>query len=303
MPTTTPLEEMVAKQFRVERAPTLLAQNDASEPIVFSRLRAEGAFRGTTMPGRPDKVFAFQVALLPMKPGDIWIDNRHSKLQVAAVGDTFVFDLTSPPIANLPPPFDFMRFYMPVNTLEQLAFERGLRRVGALKTNSVGLPDPVMRGLAMSLLPAMTDPAACSALFLDAVGLAFHAHIVHKYAGSMDAGTVTRSGLAPWQLQRVDTYIDAHLSADPTITELARECRLSASHFARAFTQSTGMPPHRWLMRRRVERAKELLIAGKLDIAQIALACGFVDQSHLNRVFKRFDLCGPGKWRRQRWNG
>ena len=57
----------------------------------------------TTMPGQPDKVFAFQVALLPMRPGDIWIDNRHSKLQVAAVGDTFVFDLTSPPTQKVPP--------------------------------------------------------------------------------------------------------------------------------------------------------------------------------------------------------
>ncbi len=53
-------------------------------------------------------------------------------------------------------------------------------------------------------------------------------------------------------------------------------------------------------MQRRVERAKELLLAGDLQIAHIALACGFTDQSHLNRVFTRFEGCGPGRWRRLR---
>jgi AraC-like DNA-binding protein len=91
--------------------------------------------------------------------------------------------------------------------------------------------------------------------------------------------------------------VEAHLDGDPSIIDLARECGLSSSHFARAFSRTTGMPPHRWLMKRRVERAKHLLATGELELAQIALACGFVDQSHLNRVFTRFEDCAPGRWR------
>ena len=111
-----------------------------------------------------------------------------------------------------------------------------------------------------------------------------------------------RAGLAPWQIRRAYAFIEAHLDADPSISDLARECRLSASHFARAFRQSVGMTPHHWLMSRRIERAKKFLLEGDLELAQIALACGFVDQSHLTRNFTRHEGYSPGKWRWLRGN-
>ena len=79
---------------------------------------------------------------------------------------------------------------------------------------------------------------------------------------------------------------------------LAEECGLSPRHFARAFRQSTGVPPHRWLMRHRVQRAKELLRRQALSLADIALRCGFADQSHFTRVFSREVGFSPGQWRR-----
>ena len=97
-------------------------------------------------------------------------------------------------------------------------------------------------------------------------------------------------------------FIDAHLCGDPSVSDLARECRLSASHFARAFRQSTGMAPHRWIMKRRMERAKELLLEGELDLVQVALTTGFFDQSHFTRYFRRSEGHSPGKWRRLRRN-
>jgi AraC-like DNA-binding protein len=104
----------------------------------------------------------------------------------------------------------------------------------------------------------------------------------------------------PWQLRRVREFIESHLDGDPSIQDLARECRLSGSHFARAFRQATGVPPHRWLTQRRIERAKELLLENRFELAEIALACGFVDQSHLTRAFAQSEGCSPGKWRRLR---
>ncbi len=298
---TTPFEEAVAKKFRLQQAPTLLAQREMVSPIAFSRLHVEGAFAGRTIAVPPDEAFAFQVALAPMSPGDIWIDGKHGKLQ-ASVGDTFVFNLTTNPIANLIPPYDFLRFYLPVTTLDQLAYDRGLRRVGGLRINSIGIQDPIMRGLALSIQPVLQEPRLAAALFLDSIALAFHAHVMHAYGGVLGGGSSVRTGLASWQLRRADEFIEAHLDGDPSIADLARECRLSASHFARAFRQATGMPPHQWLTKRRVERAKGLLLEGSLDLAQIALVCGFVDQSHLTRVFARCEGHSPGKWRRLRRN-
>ena len=86
--------------------------------------------------------------------------------------------------------------------------------------------------------------------------------------------------------------------ADPlSILEIAAQINMAPGHFARAFRQATGQSPHRWLMDRRIERAKDLLRSDMI-LAEIALTCGFVDQSHLTRVFSRRERLTPGAWRR-----
>lgn len=110
---------------------------------------------------------------------------------------------------------------------------------------------------------------------------------------------LTGRGLTPRMLGLVTAHLDAHL-ADPICPQtLAALCRLSASHFCRAFKNSTGMPPHTWLTERRIQRAKEALMAGELSLAQIALFTGFSDQPHFTRVFARIVGTSPGAWRRQ----
>ncbi len=245
-----------------------------------------------------EDAISFQVAVAPTPPADIWIGGKRRRLAAASPGDTFAFDLTTNPIAQTMPPYDFVRFYLSLATLDQLAHERGSRCAGGLRVSALGVRDPVMQGLVLSLLPTFEDPGAGSALFLDAIGLAFHAHILHRYCAALGGERSTGAGLAPWQFRRACAFIEAHLDGDPSISELAGECRLSASHFARAFRQTTGLPPHRWLMTRRIARAKELLLQGNLELAQIALACGFVDQSHLTRAFGQSEGLSPAKWRR-----
>jgi AraC-like DNA-binding protein len=108
----------------------------------------------------------------------------------------------------------------------------------------------------------------------------------------------TRGGLAPWQLRRAEALMSENLSVQVSLGKVAEECGLSVRHLARAFRQSTGVPPHRWLLDRRVERAKELLPNGKLSLSDIALACGFGDQSHFTRTFTAAVRLSPGVWRR-----
>jgi AraC-like DNA-binding protein len=296
---TTQFEDAVIKKFNVPRAPTVLARTELATPIAFTRLSAKGAFNGRTLGVPPERAFTFQVALAPMRAGDIWTDGKHGKLSARA-GETFAFDLTTNPIANLIPPYDYLRFYLPVTALDQLADDRGLRRVGGLRTSTVGIPDRTMHGLAMAILPVFQEPAAGAALFLDSIACAFHAHAVRAYGAVLQSGTSIHTGLAPWQLRRATDFMEANLDGNPSMSAVARECRLSASHFARAFRQTTGMPPHRWLTTRRVARAKVLLLEASLDLSQIALACGFFDQSHFTRTFARYERYGPGKWRRLR---
>jgi AraC family transcriptional regulator len=107
-----------------------------------------------------------------------------------------------------------------------------------------------------------------------------------------------RGGLAPWQVSRAKGILSAHLDGSVPLTELAQQCRLSVSHFARAFRRTTGVAPHKWLMERRVEVAKEKLRDGRLSLSDVALVCGFADQSHLTRVFTQLAGISPRAWRR-----
>ena len=89
-----------------------------------------------------------------------------------------------------------------------------------------------------------------------------------------------------------------NLAQDLSLERIARECCLSRAHFARYFKNSTGMPAHKWLQCLRIEHAKQLLQAPDKSLTQIALDCGFADQSHFTRVFKSFVGVTPGIWRR-----
>jgi len=108
-----------------------------------------------------------------------------------------------------------------------------------------------------------------------------------------------RDGVLPrGRLHAVVEYIEEHLDAAPSLEQLAAVARLSAYHFARQFRAATGLPPHQYVIMRRVERAKRLLQAGRdLSLAEVAMDAGFVDQSQFCNHFKRLVGVTPGKFR------
>jgi len=105
-------------------------------------------------------------------------------------------------------------------------------------------------------------------------------------------------GLARWQAKRALAYIEANLGSRMLTRELAELVHFSKSHFSRAFKRSLGMPPMTYVAARRVERAKLMITTTHEQLNEIALACGFSDQSHLNRSFRRWIGMTPGVWRR-----
>ena len=101
------------------------------------------------------------------------------------------------------------------------------------------------------------------------------------------------------RLRAVVEYIEGHLDAGPTLEQMAAVARLSPYHFARQFKAATGLPPHQYVIARRVERAKQLLQGdGDLSLAQVAARAGFSDQSQFSRHFKRLVGVTPGQFRR-----
>jgi AraC family transcriptional regulator len=109
---------------------------------------------------------------------------------------------------------------------------------------------------------------------------------------------LVRGGLAPRQMRRIARVLNERLGSKVTLARLAAECGVSVAHFGRAFKQTTGRTPHRWLVEQRVEHAKRLLVTSALPLAEIGATCGFADQSHFTRVFAQLVGSGPGAWRR-----
>lgn len=113
-------------------------------------------------------------------------------------------------------------------------------------------------------------------------------------------GRFRPGGLARWQVRRTLAYIEANLASKMETRGLADVVSFSKSHFSRAFKRSLGIPPMTYVLSRRVERAKLMMATTREQLTDIALACGFADQSHLNRSFRRMVGMSPGLWRRTR---
>jgi AraC-like DNA-binding protein len=108
----------------------------------------------------------------------------------------------------------------------------------------------------------------------------------------------SRGGLPPRVLRRVQEYVDSHISEDLGLEQLALTAGMSLHHFARAFKASAGVPPHRFVLQRRISRASDLLTGTDHRIADIAIATGFSDQSHLTRHFRQSLAVSPAAFRR-----
>ena len=105
--------------------------------------------------------------------------------------------------------------------------------------------------------------------------------------------------LAPWQARRAIDYVEANLADSIRIEKMAELTRLSHSYFSRAFRSDFGESPYAYVIRRRIEQAKEMMLRTDESLAYIARACGLSDQPHLTRLFRRIVGTSPASWRRQ----
>jgi AraC-like DNA-binding protein len=115
--------------------------------------------------------------------------------------------------------------------------------------------------------------------------------------------TPARGGLAPWQKRKVQNHIEGELEGPLFIEDLAKLVSLSSSYFCRSFKKSFGEPPHTYIVKMRVGQARTLMLTTSEGLSQIALACGFTDQSHLCRCFRQVTGTTPGAWRRTHATG
>ncbi|MET4476708.1 AraC family transcriptional regulator [Bradyrhizobium sp. F1.13.3] len=218
------------------------------------------------------------------------------------VGTVSVLDLRDNPQCDLKGPFDAVQYYVPRRALDDFAYENDAKPISTLRWPR-DRRDPCLTTLTGVLLRALEEERAKNQLFVDQLGLSLLAHFAQSYGELCTRERVQEGGLAPWQERRAKEIMRVRLASSLTIADVAAECRLTPSHFARSFRRSTGLAPHAFLSRLRIEEAKRLMTTTKLPLADVALICGFGDQSYFTRVFSRTAGMSPGAWRRNRSEG
>jgi AraC family transcriptional regulator len=147
--------------------------------------------------------------------------------------------------------------------------------------------DPLIHQIGLVLKTELETGGAGGQLYVEAMTHALFIHLLRHYSSQQNIIRNYSGGLSKFKLKQVIDYINNHLERDLSLTELATMVQMSSSYFCRSFKQSTGEPPHQYVIQRRLERAKQLLLQDELTLAEIAYRVGFANQGHLNRHFKR----------------
>src|SRR5215469_16612017 len=134
-------------------------------------------------------------------------------------------------------------------------------------------------------------------LFLDSIEQAVAAALVAAFDGRSRSLRQLRGGLGPARLRLVKELVHAKMEDELTLGEMAQSAALSPAHFSRMFRKSTGETPHEFVLRQRVERAKEMLRQAEMRVLDVAVACGFKTQQHFARVFRRISGASPTEYR------
>lgn len=283
---------LLAARLKAESRNSLVIRTLAPTEVTVTEIRADAHTneRSGSLPAEDVTVAVLQLQDFPRH--EWWEEGRQAPVTALRAGDLTMYDLRRDPRFTLNHPFHSIHFRLPRALLTTLGSGEIDWRPGQ------GVDDPVFRHLASSVRPAFDRPAWVSPLFLDGVTHSMAEHLVVTYGRDRHNVARPTGRLSAPQLARVLERIDGQLDGKLTLAALAATCGLSASYFRQAFRRTTGLPPHRWLAMRRVERAKARLADPAASLAAIAFECGFADQSHLTHVFTAMTGKPPGAWRR-----
>jgi AraC family transcriptional regulator len=183
----------------------------------------------------------------------------------------------------------------------ELTFQKALAEVDApeglefIRTGVMYDAHIVQIGLA--LIEEVESGFSSGRLYGESLALALASRLISRFSSKRVRYRTYESGLSRWRLRRTLDYIDENLGGDLTLSNLAAAAKLNDFYFSRLFKQSMGMTPHRYVVARRIDRARQLLADPRLSLAEISWRLGFASQAHFTTVFRKATGLTPLQFR------
>ncbi len=169
--------------------------------------------------------------------------------------------------------------------VHQIANESGMYDSKLMR--HVGIRDPQIEYIAFALKSELDAGCPSGKVYGDGLAVALAARLLGRYSAHVTTSHNCSALLSGYTLRRVTDYIEENLTEDLTLAEIADVAHMSPHYFSRAFRNSTGIPPHRYVIDRRIEKAKALLSDNNLPLVEVGLSVGFQNQSHFTTLFHK----------------
>lgn len=154
-------------------------------------------------------------------------------------------------------------------------------------TPELGVEDPLLSGLSTTLLEEVKRGGPNGPVYAETLLEALATHVIRRFGRPSTGENAVATIPMRHEMRRALEFIQERLVEDFSMRDLAQFAGLSEFHFSRMFKKSVGLSPHQYVLQQRIERAKRMLMTGSSNLAEVAIQCGFCDQSHFTSHFKR----------------
>jgi AraC family transcriptional regulator len=225
----------------------------------------------------------------------LWTEHERNLREIAP-GNTGIHPAGMPFGGSNPEPSAWITVYLKQSLVKQVG-EEFLDPARIEIVHTVVPQDAQFEWLSLALEHEIKGQYRSGRLFGESLATALAAHVLSRYTTKRLTIPEYRGGMSRYLLQRTIDYIRNHLGTDLRLSELAENVGMSHWHFCRSFRQSTGMSPHQYVLRQRIEEAKRKLVRRDADLSEIAAELGFNNHSHFTSTFKKIAGCTPRQFR------
>lgn len=288
----------LGRSFGLGSPPTLVSRTPSGLPIAVTEIQFERrAEEGFACPLASEDAYLIGLQLNDVSSQEMRTTETRLGGGPWQHGATTFYDLMQHPVLCRDEPFHQLTFYMSRRAIADVCDGFDSRDSELNVTPGQPVNDETIRHLGQTLLPYLRQER--SACVVDHLLYALCGHVADRY-GSRGSVRSHRApgGLAPWQQRRARELMRESMATGVCLQEIANACRLSTSAFVKGFKKSMGIPPHQWLLMQRIDQSIELMQSPVLSLVDIALTCGFSDQSHFTRTFTQKMGVSPGAYRR-----